>query len=443
MRSIKLVLADGSVVEASPTENSELFYGAIGGYGGLGVIVEAELELADERAREAPATSACPLAEYRALLPQRACATSPTSVFHNADLYPPHYTTVRAVTWCETDEPVTVADRLQPHARRRTRCNRYFYWAISETPFGKWLRAERARPAALPQRAGALAQLRGRATTSPSSSRASRASSTYVLQEYFVPVERFDEFVPQMRDIFQRHRVNVINVSIRHALPDPGTLLAWARERDVRVRRLLQAGPHRAEASAGSRLWTRELIDAAPASGGTYYLPYQPPRDAEQFSRRVSARAGVLRAEGSESIPKIRFQQRACGRSMAREPHADLRAALAKLDHYRKPEGQALLTVPEWYLVFNPVEYAEHLRAGKTGRCLSARRERERVLESVQTRARDDGWHVSGQLGVSDDAACDRRQYHVRVRPEGRVRDDARPVHVLDCRRRGYRGGSA
>jgi len=47
VRSLKIVLADGSLVEASPTNNPDLFYGAIGGYGGLGVITEATLELTD------------------------------------------------------------------------------------------------------------------------------------------------------------------------------------------------------------------------------------------------------------------------------------------------------------------------------------------------------------------------------------------------------------
>src|SRR5262250_3297519 len=47
VRSIRLVLASAELVEASPTENATLFYGAIGGYGALGVIVEAELQLAD------------------------------------------------------------------------------------------------------------------------------------------------------------------------------------------------------------------------------------------------------------------------------------------------------------------------------------------------------------------------------------------------------------
>jgi len=42
-----VVLADGTRVTATPTENTEIFYGAIGGYGALGVIVEAELDLAD------------------------------------------------------------------------------------------------------------------------------------------------------------------------------------------------------------------------------------------------------------------------------------------------------------------------------------------------------------------------------------------------------------
>ena len=46
VRAIKLALHDGSVVDASRTENPELFFGAIGGYGALGVVVEVELDLA-------------------------------------------------------------------------------------------------------------------------------------------------------------------------------------------------------------------------------------------------------------------------------------------------------------------------------------------------------------------------------------------------------------
>src|SRR5690606_32939522 len=65
VNSIRLVLADGSLVEASREQNAELFYGAIGGYGGLGVIVEATLAL-DENSRLERFTQVMPLADYRA-----------------------------------------------------------------------------------------------------------------------------------------------------------------------------------------------------------------------------------------------------------------------------------------------------------------------------------------------------------------------------------------
>ena len=43
VKSIRVVLADGTLVNASPDQNREIFYGAIGGYGGSGVQREAQV----------------------------------------------------------------------------------------------------------------------------------------------------------------------------------------------------------------------------------------------------------------------------------------------------------------------------------------------------------------------------------------------------------------
>ena len=112
----------------------------------------------------------------------------------------------------------------------------------------------------------------------------SRVHRTYVLQEYFVPVERFAEFVPKMVAVFQRHRVNVLNVSIRHAMPDPGSLLAWARTETFAfvVYYKQRTRPNARERVA---VWTRELIDAVLSVGGSYYLPYQAHATPDQFHR--------------------------------------------------------------------------------------------------------------------------------------------------------------
>ncbi len=278
VRSIKLVMMSGDAVEASPDHNPELFYGAIGGYGGIGIIVEAELNLAHNTRVERVARK----------LETRAYGThfrndvrdTGTSVFHNGDLYAPHYTTVRSVTWVESRRPVTTPHRLQPH-RRSYPLEAYFLWAISETPLGKWRREHLLEPLLYLKRKVHWRNFEAGydvAELEPPS----RRQRTYVLQEYFVPVERFDEFVPKMAEIFQRHRVNVLNVSIRHAIADPGAMLAWARTETFAFV-VYHKQRTRPNARARVAVWTRELIDAVIGVGGSYYLPYQAHATPEQF----------------------------------------------------------------------------------------------------------------------------------------------------------------
>lgn len=101
-------------IEASRAVNQDIFWGAIGGYGALGVVVEAELELAENK-RLKRVDHVMPLTQYWKHFKNQV-RNDPKSVFHNADIYAPHYSTVRSVTWMETDEPATTADRLQPSA---------------------------------------------------------------------------------------------------------------------------------------------------------------------------------------------------------------------------------------------------------------------------------------------------------------------------------------
>jgi FAD/FMN-containing dehydrogenase len=127
VRRIQVVLADGTVVEATPTQNSEIFYGAIGGYGGLGVITEATLDLADNvRVKRQDRTM--PIAAYRDWF-VRHVRDSAAVVFHNADIYPDEYERVNAVSYARTDEPVTVPERLIPKDRSY-RKNRVAYSVI-------------------------------------------------------------------------------------------------------------------------------------------------------------------------------------------------------------------------------------------------------------------------------------------------------------------------
>jgi len=280
VRSIRVVLADGSLVEASRDTNRGLFFGCIGGYGGLGVIVEATLDLAENR-RIARDVRRLPVAEYRGFFFEQVRSDG-SAVFHNGDLYPPDYDSVRAITWRVTERPVTVPERLVPVGGAHW-VERVAMFGVSELPLGKELRADVVDPLRLRGHPVVWRNYEASldvAALEPSS----RKLTTYVLQEYFVPVRRFDDFVPRMAEIFRRHRVNVINVSVRHTLRDPGTLLAWAKQECFSfVVYYKQRTSESARAEVG--VWTRELIDAALALDGSYYLPYQIHATFEQFQR--------------------------------------------------------------------------------------------------------------------------------------------------------------
>jgi FAD/FMN-containing dehydrogenase len=80
--SIKIVLASGEEITASPTEHREIFYAAIGGYGGIGIITEATLHLVpNERIRRENAIM--PVTKYEEFFFKN-IRYDPKTVLHNA-----------------------------------------------------------------------------------------------------------------------------------------------------------------------------------------------------------------------------------------------------------------------------------------------------------------------------------------------------------------------
>lgn len=277
VRSIKLVLADGSLVLASPTENSALFYGAIGGYGGLGVIVEASLGLSDN-SKLARKSQNMPLSAYRQFFDQQVRG-NPKMVMHNAILYPDDYDRVRAVSYLISDAPLTVSERLVPVERNYKTMRAALSVAGSKS-------GNKLREALIDPLLYQAPQVQWRNREASLDVRELQPISgpdySYVLQEYFVPEAQLEAFVAGMRGVLKQHQVKVTNISIRHAKADPGTLLAWARGDTFALVLYYRQGTSAAERAAVGD-WTRQLIDLAITHQGTYYLPYQIHASREQF----------------------------------------------------------------------------------------------------------------------------------------------------------------
>jgi FAD/FMN-containing dehydrogenase len=374
VRDVTLVLADGSVVTASPTVQPELFYGAVGGYGALGVIAHVTLDVA-QNTHVRRDDEKLPVAEYLDYFRKNVRDDSMV-VFHNADIYPPAYENVHLVSYRKTTLPVTIPDRMLP-ADQHAWSHRTAYEMITDWPKGKWMREHLIDPVIF--RGNPVEWRNYEASYDVSELEpSSRARDTYVLQEYFVPVDSITVFMPRMRRILQAHEVNAVNVSIRHALPDPGTYLAWAPN-EVFAYVLYYKQRTDPESRREVARWTRELIDAAIASGGRYYLPYQPvatraqfaaayPRSAELFAvkQRVDPTSKFTNALWDLYRPQVdgRLPAMTAQRLAANLP-AEVRIALDSVKGYSRKEASEYLTHPEWDLVYGSEAYARWLEQAK------------------------------------------------------------------------------
>lgn len=278
VKSLEVILANGDLVFCSAHENSEIFFACIGCYNAIAVIAKVKFELVEnlpvKRVFKTMKTN-----QYKKYFFEN-IRENKEVVFHNADLYPPKYKNARAVSWVKTVDKPTVKTRLMPLSEAYP-IERYFISAFSKSNFGKWRRENIIDP---------ILYLRKKvhwrnyeagydvAELEPES----RKHSTYVLQEYFIPVNNFDDFAKLMSEIFQRHKVNVLNVSVRHAQQDIGSLLAWAKEEVFAFVVWYKQNTNEIEKNKVG-VWTRELIDASISLNGSYYLPYQAHATSEQF----------------------------------------------------------------------------------------------------------------------------------------------------------------
>lgn len=317
VREITLVMADGRLETASPEVNSELFYGAIGGYGAIGIIVAVELALArNERIERISKTMRA--SQYLDYFKDGIRADKDV-VFHNADLYPPHYNRLRAVSWRRTERAATHTERLQT-PRRHYAIEKYFMWSMTEGPLGAQRRQHIIDPLLYIKKKVHWRNYEAGydvAELEPEG----RDKRTYVLQEYFVPIRNFHSFTTKMAEILQRHHVNMVNISVRHALADPGTMLAWAKE-ECFAFVLYYKQRTRESAKARVAVWTRELVEAAISEEGCYYLPYQIHATNDQF-HRAYPRAQALFALKDKVDPEYRLRNRLWDAYYRTSPNAE------------------------------------------------------------------------------------------------------------------------
>jgi FAD/FMN-containing dehydrogenase len=300
-RALQLVSADGELLELSRERDAELFRAVCGGYGGLGVLTEVELDL-EPNGRIERIVERVPLKRYPEYFSEKV-ARDPRVLLHNADLTPPHFDAPRSISWLATDKPVTEPNRLVPRGLDYSG-NQNAIWALTELPGGSQIRGSIERKHL--ERPMVAWRNHEASMDTASLEPRTRRISTYLLQEYFIPVARFEPFARDMARILRRRGAEALNVSIRHSPADTTALLSWA---PLEVFSFVVYYKQRTHAAASGKVagWTRELIDAALREGGRYYLPYRLDATAEQFARAYPE-AAAFAALKKRIDPRHRFR---------------------------------------------------------------------------------------------------------------------------------------
>jgi len=280
VRSLRLMLADGSLVTCSPAQEPELFSMAMGGYGLMGAIVDLELEMTQD-VMLTPAFEVMDAQGFgpkfqRALHePGVAMGYGRLSVARSAFLKQALMVTFRRA-------PGT-PPRAAPAAGFLSNVTRAVYRAQIGSEAAKKVRwyAETVLDPKLEPRAVS----RNALLSTPVSALAdNNRTRTDILHEYFLPPEKLGDFLQACRDVILKTDAELLNVTLRYVDADRLSTLAFAPE--PRVAAVMSYSvPLEGKADERMGPMTQALIDHALALGGSFYLPYRLQARREQVER--------------------------------------------------------------------------------------------------------------------------------------------------------------
>ena len=285
VRSIRMLLADGSLVTASRTENANLFAAATGGYGLIGLIIDLDVEAVPNQLLE-PDFQTLPAADFAAAFTAIANGSTPMAYGRLNIDREGFFDDAMLVTYQPVPgevPPATGSGFLSKASRAVFRAQldnewvKRRRWGI-ETGIGAMLAGASSRSSLMNEPVITLDDR--------------DLARTDILHEYFVAPERFGDFISAAKQIIPGSYQELLNITLRYVAQDPTAMLSYAPNGPRIASVLLFSQEMTARAEADMVRMTQEMIEAVLAIGGSYYLPYRLHATEDQFRRSYPQAAG-------------------------------------------------------------------------------------------------------------------------------------------------------
>ncbi len=279
--AFRLLLADGTLVRCSREEQAELFSLVLGGYGLFGILLDAELAVTTNELYS-PTCSLLSSADYPAFYQNMLEQQIPIGLAYGRlsvesgsflrEILSTIYTVLPSGPLPALSKPgLGWLRRLIFRGSVGSAYGKALRWN-AEKRWGQYATKNGITRNHLLNEGVEIFQNRSR-------------GSTDILHEYFIPLKQLEVFLKEARRIIPTFKiVDLLNVTIRFVAPDPDSFLRYAdQEMFALVMLFNQSRSSQAEQEMAEM--TSELIEAALATGGRYYLPYRLHASIEQFQR--------------------------------------------------------------------------------------------------------------------------------------------------------------
>lgn len=274
VRSLRLMNAQGEVLHLSPEDNSELFYAVIGGYGLFGIILDVTLELTEDELYEIE-TAEMDFLSYPEYFKEQVLGSDPTKMhLARISISPESFMEeMYVINYKLAADQSMLSDHKQLKKENLVAVPKFFLGLSRINDWGKTVFWNTQKS----YTDGIDGKLISRNNVMRSDSEFmeyDNAKRTEILQEYFVPVEGFSDYITDLKEVLEGDpEFNLLNVTIRYVEQNEQAVLSYAKEDMLSLVLLinLENNPESVEKTGET---VREMIDVTLEHGGSYYLPY-------------------------------------------------------------------------------------------------------------------------------------------------------------------------
>lgn len=275
-----ILTSEGKVIYCNRSENYDLFKAAIGGYGMFGVIIDVDLKIVPNRLYWLK-QEVFNIGEFPSYFQREVKDNSKANMFFGRFSISKRYFLKRLIVKIYEDYDLPIANSSLSVLNGTDEFVSLLFASTYNNQFFKKIRwyIETSKAVNKVFKTASRNQLLYQSTKVYTTKDPKKID---LLQEYFIPINRFNEFVSFLQTLQKDISPYLMNLTLRHIEGDSETLLNYAKE-DMLCFVMLLRGPKTEKFDQDIGRVAIKITNKALQLNGSYYLPYRPYQTRLQF----------------------------------------------------------------------------------------------------------------------------------------------------------------